>query len=352
MVAAYVADQYDSDIRHNHVNGVEVYAIPVKTLSKKSLEPTRFGLKAFSLIDQLRKEEPFDILQMCGFPNLGLILYPTRRRVARVVILDIRSTGISSRFSNSFSRLVLSMQRRFFSHVTALDLSLAEFLFGDHQDNIIILPLGANFRRFHPGRDVAYRRQLKFSEDALVFIYVGSLHTSRMVYKVIKAFAQVAQSYPKARLLLVGRGDQEHHLRFLVQQQALTEQVVFTGVVPFLEVPHYMRAADVGIAYVPDNVQYKHQPPLKTVEYLASGLPVIATDTPGNRRFVVHGWNGLLVQDNPEDLARGMIQMLNQPYLREQLALVARKSVEKFSYEHIVRECLIPFYERCLSAQL
>jgi glycosyltransferase involved in cell wall biosynthesis len=110
-----------------------------------------------------------------------------------------------------------------------------------------------------------------------------------------------------------------------------------------------LQAADIGLAYVADRAQYRNQPPLKTVEYLASGLPVVATDTPGNRRFVEHRRNGLLVQDSVQALASGIACLMEDQALRLDMGRIARKSVDRFSYDHIVKEQLLPFYERCLA---
>ena len=231
-----------------------------------------------------------------------------------------------------------------------LDRHLATFLFDDRQRQVTIVPLGANFRQFRPGRGELRQRQFGLPPGDLVFIYTGNIDAVRTVDKMVRAFTAVAQEHPHIRLLLLGEGDQRQHLHSLVEKRGLSHRGTFTGIVPYAEIPSYLQAADVGVAYVPDKVQYRNQPPLKTVEYLATGLPVLATDTPGNRRFVLPGRNGLLAEDTVEALADSLTRLVEERELRQEMAQAARESVRPFSYEQIVREQLLPFYERCLSA--
>jgi glycosyltransferase involved in cell wall biosynthesis len=300
------------------------------------------------LINQLHNEFRFDILQMQAFPTLGLGIYPIGP-TPDVLVLDIRTTAISSWLFNLLSKFVLNLQARLFSHVVVLDQHLADFLFADRRERVTVIPLGADFRKFYPGRNPLCRRQLGIPEGDIVFIYVGNMDAVRRIDRLVLALAEIAEDYPSARLILIGGGNQEEYLHSLVQQKRLTGRVAFTGLVPFLEIPDLMRAGDIGLAYVPDKIQYRNQPPLKTVEYLASGLPVIATDTLGNRRFVTPGRNGLLVDDDVKSVAEGMRQLIDQPQARREIARVARNSVEEFSYQHIVAEQMLPFYEACLN---
>jgi glycosyltransferase involved in cell wall biosynthesis len=351
VVSAYLAPRRSTaGLQQTREGDVEIYKLPVTTFVKKSLAPTRFALQAFSLVDRLQGENPFDVLQLQAFPNLGLVLFPTGR-TPRVTVLDIRTSAISGGFFNALSKLVLRLQARLFQHVIVLDRHLVSFLFDEHQRRVTIVPLGANFRQFQPGRDELRRQLLGLGPGDLVFIYTGNIDAVRTIDKMVRAFTAVAEKHPHIRLLLLGEGDQRWHLQSLVEKRGLSHRVTFTGVVPYAEIPSYLRAADVGIAYVPDKVQYRNQPPLKTAEYLATGLPVLATDTPGNRRFVQPGRNGLLAEDTVEALKKGLTCLVEERDLRREMAQVARESVRQFSYEQIVSEQLLPYYERCLSAR-
>jgi glycosyltransferase involved in cell wall biosynthesis len=348
VLAAYDASPRVRAVRRFDDQRVKVYELPITTYAKKSLAPTQFAVRAFSFLNRLQDEHPFDVLQMQAFPNLGLGLHPIRNQ-AQATVLDIRTSAISGPFLNLLSKLMLRFQARLFRHVVVLDEHLANSLFASRRQTVTIIPLGADFRMFHAGDAPALREELEFTADDLVSVYAGSMDTVRTVHKLVRAFADVAETRSEAKLVLIGAGDQTSYLQSLVNKRGLADRVRFVGLIPYTQVPQYLQAADIGLAYVADRAQYRNQPPLKTVEYLASGLPVVATDTPGNRRFVEHRRNGLLVQDSVQALASGIACLMKDQALRLDMGRIARKSVDRFSYDHIVKEQLLPFYERCLA---
>ena len=120
------------------------------------------------------------------------------------------------------------------------------------------------------------------------------------------------------------------------------------GFVSYSEVPLYLNAADVGISFIPQTKEYDVQPPRKTVDYLACGLPVIATDTKGNKRFVKDGENGFLVNDTRECIASGMKRLLNFKQY-EKMKKFARQSVIQYDYENIIDSILLPVYKRLVN---
>ena len=114
-------------------------------------------------------------------------------------------------------------------------------------------------------------------------------------------------------------------------------------------VPEYLGIADIGISYIPINEFFDRQPALKTLEYLAGGLPVIATNTAGNRLFIKHGYNGLLTGDDEDGLAQAIESLAADRKLREELACNSRGSVKDFDWTQIVKGQLLPVYETVLA---
>jgi glycosyltransferase involved in cell wall biosynthesis len=110
-----------------------------------------------------------------------------------------------------------------------------------------------------------------------------------------------------------------------------------------------LNAADIGISYVPKTPQYDPQPPLKTVEFLACGLPTIATDTVGNRVFIRNEYNGLLIDDTVESLSNAIVKLVTDTSLRTKFASVSRQSVRKYDWQNIVEKKLIPIYRWIIS---
>ena len=70
------------------------------------------------------------------------------------------------------------------------------------------------------------------------------------------------------------------------------------------------------------------------LEYLAHGLPVVATDIPSNREVIEPGVNGLLVGvRRPDELAEAILSVLDDDALSARLTSAARPSVERFTWD-------------------
>ena len=171
----------------------------------------------------------------------------------------------------------------------------------------------------------------------------------RQLNRLLEAFRQVNKTFPDVKLLMIGDGDALEDLQKFAATLRISENTVFTGRVPPHEVVNYIGIGDIGISYIPINENYNYNPPLKTFEYLACGLPTIATITESNRRIIKDGFNGILVNDTPEDIATAIVDLLKDEKKQVRLAGNARKSIMSNDFEHITKTALIPLYRSLLS---
>jgi glycosyltransferase involved in cell wall biosynthesis len=109
--------------------------------------------------------------------------------------------------------------------------------------------------------------------------YTGTLHSDRIDARLLLA---IARAFPEGTIALVG----PNHLTPADQAMLQNEpNVKFAGTVDFPKVPGVMTAFDVGIVPYHVNGFTESQDPLKLYEFLAAGLPVVATPTSGFRDF-------------------------------------------------------------------
>jgi glycosyltransferase involved in cell wall biosynthesis len=190
------------------------------------------------------------------------------------------------------------------------------------------------------------RDELAATSDELLLGYVGGLHESRDLKTLISAFERV--SGPPARLVIIGDGRDRVNLENHAASLGLSDVVTFTGSVSHSKVPSYLAALDVGLSWIPDRPQYRNQPPLKTVEYLAAGLPVIATPTPGNLEFCTDR-NAIISSFDIDSFASDLKQLVGDEELRQSIAQNAIESVAEYDYDTIVKKHLIPIYKKAIS---
>ena len=336
--------------RRGTVDGVAVRRIDTDVSTSVSIEPTRFAYRGLRVLDEVCDEREVDVLHMLGFPNLGAVLRPVPWLDSPpVTVMDVRGTAVRNELFDAISRIGLRIQRRLVDHTVVLHRRVAENVFGD-TDGLSILPLGADLDRFTPGTCPERRAEWGFEDDHLVVGYTGSIHSPRRLPRLVEAFAAVHETHPHVRLAIVGDGNDRERIAETADSLGVADAVALPGAVPFSEVPDCLRAFDVGFSYIPDRPQYRDQPPLKTVEFLAAGLPVLATDTPGNREFVTDGENGRLVRDDVDAYEHALRSFVEADDDRARLADAARESVRQYDYGRIVEDELLPIYERLVSS--
>ena len=296
------------------------------------------------VVERLKKIEP-DVVHL--FSYRGSFLLPLMYRRTKW-IFDIRSAVVSNSpwrrsLGNNFNRF----QALFFERRVAIFEGLAKKVYkGLDKKKVFILPLGADFNRFKPLDDGNQRRilrgQLGYSPEDIVIIYVGSLSASRQPVGILR-LAERFRHHEKVKWLVIGHGSEERTFKQEKEKGGLTN-VQFLGVVPYDSTHKYYQIADIGFAYVPTVDFYMDQPPLKTIEMLASGLPILGTATNGNRLFVKDGFNGRLCQWSTAELAIGLSDMLRQLPKYKSNTLHDRKNKMEYHWDNIVKSKLLEYY--------
>jgi glycosyltransferase involved in cell wall biosynthesis len=112
------------------------------------------------------------------------------------------------------------------------------------------------------------------------------------------------------------------------------DNVVFHGLQPHADVPRYLWHADVLL--LPPS---RHHPsarwtsPVKLGEYLASGVPVVATDIPALRDALTDDVVQFVRPDDPNDLAQSVRRLLQDDSRVRQLSQSGREMAEQLSYQ-------------------
>ncbi|HEX9841267.1 MAG TPA: glycosyltransferase family 4 protein, partial [bacterium] len=126
---------------------------------------------------------------------------------------------------------------------------------------------------------------------------------------VVRAFAQVRQEFPDARLCLVGNGSLESEVRALVRSLGVDSSVEFPGLVPRNTIGAYYDRADIFI-----NASWLDNMPGSVLEAFAAGTPVVSTGPEGIRYIVEHERTGLLCEPGDwQGLAANALRLLRDP---------------------------------------
>jgi glycosyltransferase involved in cell wall biosynthesis len=208
------------------------------------------------------------------------------------------------------------------------------------RDKVVVNYWGANDEQFNRNlreSDAAeqFREQYPLSGRFLV-LFVGSFRPWQGVSDLPEIIRQTKELIPEVLFLLAGGGEGVGELLRKLHQQDLGHWVLYLGNLPHRLMPPLMALADVGLA--PFNIA--SYPPLqkfgffwapsKLMEYLASSLPVVASDYPTLRNILDKGKRGILVA--PGDIAgfaRAILKLKEHPQLAKSLGANARRYIER-----------------------
>ena len=186
-----------------------------------------------------------------------------------------------------------------------------------------------------------------------VLLYIGTLADWQGLEIVIRALPGVLV-HQAVRLHIIGRGRsrQRKLLAKQIRKLGVEGNVIIQPAVPHHEVPALIAESDICIAPLGLNDRNVTQGacPIKVLEYMASSRPLIASNMPIVRELVREDVDALLFSPNdPEDLARQILRLLNDYDLSKRLADSAtERALSKFTW-HAAQKKLIKVYNKLLA---
>lgn len=162
-------------------------------------------------------------------------------------------------------------------------------------------------------------------------VMVARLDPEKDAGSLVEAFDIIAKKAGDVFLVLAGDGPERAGLESLVASLRLGERVIFLGDVS--DVPLLLKKAEIGVLIPVSNEGSSNS----ILEYLAAGLPVVASDCGGNRELLEDGRNGILVStQSPAAIAEALWQILSNPDQAKQMGRSGRERVERVHNPEVV----------------
>ncbi len=283
---------------------------------------------ALPLVEQIHAATPIDVIDAQFFFPDGPAAAWIAGKLGVPVSLKARGSDITYWGGIDFAREQMLEAAGKANGLLAVSSALAGQMaeIGMPRDKIRVHYTGLDRDRFRPLEHTQLRAQIgtelgfAIPDNAPLLTCVGALIERKGQDIAIAATAQIEG----ARLILVGKGDDEAHLRDLARDLGVGERVHFVGSLDHDLLPLVLSAADVMV--LPTRNEGLAN---AWVEALACGTPVVTCDVGGARELITNNTAGRLVERNPEAVAAGIRQVLNNPPMRQAVAAMA----EKFSWD-------------------
>lgn len=218
---------------------------------------------------------------------------------------------------------------------------------GAPAEKITVIPNGVSPNDF-PATPLPER-----SPDRMpVLVYIGTLADWQGLDILIQALPAILESQA-VRVRIVGRGRsrQRKTLSKQIQKMGLEAHVSLEEAVPHHLVGGLLAEADICLAPLSLNDRNITQGccPIKVIEYMAAGRPLVASNLPVVRELVREGQDGLLFSPNdPADLARQVLRLLQDHELSRRLAESAAQHAQESLTWHLAQKRLNKVYRRLL----
>ena len=309
--------------------------------------PTVTSLETF-----LKAVKPSKIVHAHGHPYLtSLIAAKLAKRYSKPFVLTQHNTFIEydSIFDNieRLNDLVIGKETlKEADKIIAVSNATKDYVLslGAKPEKVKVLHNGVDLVKFRPlaGKREEMRRKLGIFKDAVVVLTVRRLVYKNGIDTLIETANIAVKKNPKIIFLVVGKGPDFNNVQLRIERLGIEKNFRLTGFVKNEDLPFFYNAADFFVLPSKSGEGL----PLVALEAMACGLPVIATNVGGIREISMKDYGKLVPPNNPELLARAILEFCNVDFSSREKELRAIME-EKYSWDKNV-ERLIEIYEELI----
>ncbi len=277
-----------------------------------------YSWRAYWKAKSLIRNQQFDLVHaFFGIP-CGYIAM----RLGLPYIVSLRGSDVpfyNERFRHADKLIFQSLSRKIWaraSKVIANSKGLKELAHKTSDRQIEVIPNGVDTEKFKPAVNHRSRQN---------FISTCRLIERKGVLELLEAFIEVLKTHPRATLTFIGAGNLRKQMIERVARLGLQESIKFPGVVDHRELPNHYQDADIFI--LPSKNEGMSN---SLLEAMASGLPVIVTDTGGTEELVSPS-SGFIINRVTEAEMAVAIEKLQT---WSQMGQLGRRKVEQLSWKN------------------
>ena len=194
-----------------------------------------------------------------------------------------------------------------------------------------------NIRNFKPEALLEYRRKLGVRDDEKMILFTGRLTFVKGVDTLVRAMPSVIANVPKAKLVVLGRGEMSGEIRAMVSQLGISSKVILVDRWVD-EDERLLLYASCDMVCAPSRYEPFGIVPL---EGMGMAKPVVV-GVGGLRETVLDGATGLYCDPNsPESIASQLTAILSDDSLARKMGLAGRRRVEKvYTWKKIAKDTI------------
>jgi glycosyltransferase involved in cell wall biosynthesis len=298
-----------------------------------------FFLWAFAKVSRLHAKRRYSVVQVNTMPDALVFAAALPKLLGASVILDmhevmpelyvskfgenhvaVRLIAFVERLSASFADLVLTVSKPTWRVLVnrGIPPSKLEIVMNTADERIFTSSDGA-------------RAQTHSPNSGLTLVSHGVLIERYGYQTIVRALAEIRESHPHVRLLIMGQGEYEPPLRELVHELGLDKNVVFLGFKPLEEVVRVLRRSDIGVTANTNDIFTQLIVPTKLLEYVALAVPAVVSRLPAVEEYFDDSMVNFFAPDDAKDLASVVSSLAEDLCMARE---IARRTRDRFLSEY------------------
>jgi len=208
---------------------------------------------------------------------------------------------------------------------------------------ITIIPPGGDF-----SIDLSDAKLMEERFSHKKIVYAGLINPREHVDLFVKSIPRIKNKFPNTKIIISKKGDESKKIFQLSKSLGVKPQ--FYWFKSRDKARNLIKTCYVGALPSKNDIPRKLGTPLKLLEYMSLGIPVVANDI-GSWCDIIQKYKiGILTNDVPRDFAEGICTLIEDENLyRKMQKNIAKALKEKFNWEILVKKKLIPLYQKLCS---
>jgi len=297
----------------------------------------------------MARRRPGFIMMEPGPSALAVVWKPLTYLSKSKIVLDIRSTPVE--ITNHRASLValwfdiaMGLAKSTVNGITTLTDSMKRELchrFRIDPAFVGVFTSGVSPTLFEPRRynGMDMRRKIGLDGKFVVF-YHGNISARRGIIEAVEAVSLLKDDHPDVTFFLLGNGPAVPAVCRIAKERGIQDKVIIHDSVEYDEVPKYIAMCDVGIVPLPDLPDWRHQCPLKLLEYFSMEKVAIVSDIPAHRQVAGRSACGIYLRGtSPGEIAMAIRYALENKSLLGEWGSCGRTIVnEKYNWDKVAED--------------
>ena len=320
-------------------SNVKVIRVDVPSKTKIKIAARRCKKNLQKKAEEIGKTEQFDFVFSIFHPfhlaPSAAVACAKKLKIPSIIKIDDaiyeKSTGLKS-IQRKIEKIMNAKTLQNSSKILVVNEEVKKIVidyYNIQNEKILVIPNGVEISLFKGTK----------TYDKKLVLFSGAMYHHRGIDVLLEVAPKVIEKVPKVEFILLGDGDEMNKLKNIVNQKNITKNIIFKGWINRDKIPQELKNASIGIGPLKLTAVTKNALPIKVLEYMASGLPIIAKRGTLPKDILDDGKNGFFI-DNVKELEEKLILLLNNLELNKQMSKKSIEMIQKFSWEKIIESII------------